>query len=101
MVDVGVGDDDLFNLQFVLLDDRKNPLNVIPGINHDGFARALIANDRTITLQRADGEDLVNHGSILAGCGAETVEDGHSVGDLKKNAHQKPKALRGGGLCWG
>jgi len=38
VVDVGVGDDDLLDLQVVLLDQRNDLFDVVTGIDDDGFA---------------------------------------------------------------
>jgi len=61
VIDVGVSDDDLFYYQVVLADDGENVLNIVARINDHGFVRGLVADDGAVTLQRADGKDLVNH----------------------------------------
>ena len=61
-----MGDDDLFYFQFVLADDGENVFNVVARIDDHGFVRGLVADDRAVTLQRADGKDLVNHSLIFA-----------------------------------
>ena len=61
VIDVGVGNDDLLHIKFVLADDGKNVFNVVARIDDHGLVRGLIADDRAVTLQRADGEDLMNH----------------------------------------
>src|SRR5208337_2638526 len=66
VIDVGVGDDDLLHDQFVLADDGKNVFNVVARIDDHGFVRGLIADDGTVTLQRADRKDLVNHALQLS-----------------------------------
>jgi len=71
VVDVGVGYDDLLHVKLVLADDGKNVFNVIARIDDHGFARGLVADDRAVTLQRADGQDLVDHSLIFAQ--AETI----------------------------
>jgi hypothetical protein len=65
MVDVGVGDDDLFDLQVVLADEGENILNVVAGVDHHGFVSSLVANNGAVALQRADGENFVDHGLIV------------------------------------
>ena len=62
VVDVRVGDDDLFDLQVVLANEGENILNVVAGVDDHGFARGLVADDGAVALQRADGEDFVDHG---------------------------------------
>ena len=61
MIDVGMGDDDLFHLQLVPPDDREDVFDIVARIDDHRFARGFIADDRTIALQRADGKDFVNH----------------------------------------
>ena len=61
VIDVGVGDDDLLHLQFMLADDGENVFNVVARIDDHGFMRGLIADDRAVALQRADGKDLMYH----------------------------------------
>src|SRR5260370_22315633 len=61
VIDVGVGDDDLFYYQVVLTDDGENILNIVARIDDHGFASGFVANDRAVTLQRTYGKDLVNH----------------------------------------
>src|SRR5260370_2352241 len=65
VVDVGVGDDYLFYYQVVLADDGENILNIVARIDDHGFARGLIADDGAVTLQRANGKDLVDHRAIV------------------------------------
>ena len=69
VIDVGVGDDDLFYYQVVLADDGENIFNIVARIDHHGFVRGLIADDGAVTLQRADGKDLVDHNLIFAQAG--------------------------------
>jgi len=66
VVDVGVSDNDLFDLEVVLADEREQIFDVVAGIDDHGFARRLVADDGAVALQRADGENFVDHGSIVA-----------------------------------
>src|ERR1035438_5811903 len=66
MVDVSVGDDDLVDLQVALADECKNILNIVAEIDDHGPGGGLVADDRAVALQRADGEDFVDHGDIVA-----------------------------------
>ena len=66
MIDVGVRDDDLLDLQVMLADERENVFNVVAGVDDHRFARGFVANDRAIALQRPDGKDFVDHASIVA-----------------------------------
>ena len=65
VIDVGVRDHDLLDLQVMLAEERQNVLNVVPGVDDHGFARSFVANDRAVALQRSDGKDFVNHVSIV------------------------------------
>jgi hypothetical protein len=65
VVDVSVGDDDVFDLQVVLTDESENVLNVVPRIDDHGFAGALVADDGAVALQGSDWEDFVDHGFIV------------------------------------
>jgi hypothetical protein len=40
---------------------RHDPRDIVAGIDHDGLARELVAEDGAVALQQADGKDLVNH----------------------------------------
>ena len=61
VVDVGVGDDDLFDGEAVGGEDGHNAGDVIAGVDDDGFVGVLVAQDGTVALQRTDWEDLVDH----------------------------------------
>jgi hypothetical protein len=64
MVNVSMSDDDLLDMKIVFADQFENVLHVITGINDDGLARGLISNDGAVALQRADGNDFVDHAGI-------------------------------------
>ena len=66
VIDVGMGDDDLLHIKLVLADDGENVLNIVARIDDHGFVRGLVADDRAVTLQRADRQDLVDHSLIFA-----------------------------------
>jgi hypothetical protein len=66
VIDVGVGDDDLLHIKLVLADDGENILNIVAWIDDHGFVRDLVADDGAVTLQRADGKDLMDHELIFA-----------------------------------
>ena len=55
-----------FTCQAVLLDDSQDVLDLVAGIDHHRFARALVADDGAIALQRSDGNHLVDHKQLLA-----------------------------------
>src|SRR6202158_3487738 len=78
VVDVGVGDDDLLYYEVVLADDGENILNIVARIDDHGFVRGLIADDGAVTLQWADGQDLVDHSvsfSLSAGKTRKSMEN--------------------------
>jgi len=66
VVDMRVGDNDLLHLQVVLADKGKDIFDFIARIDHYGFARSLVSDDRAVALQRADRENFVDHLSIVA-----------------------------------
>ena len=66
VVDVGVSDDNLLDLEIVLADEGEDVVNVIAGIDDHGFVSGFVADDGAVALQRADGEDFVNHWMIVA-----------------------------------
>jgi hypothetical protein len=49
-----------------LPDDGKNIVHVVARIDDHGFVRSFIANHGAVTLQRADGKDLMDHDLIFA-----------------------------------
>jgi hypothetical protein len=65
VIDVGVGDDDLLDLQVVLAEEREDVLNVVAGVDDHGFASRFVADDRAVALQRPTGKDFVDHASIV------------------------------------
>jgi hypothetical protein len=65
VVDVGVGDDDLLDGEGVFGEEGEDAGDVVAGVDDDGFARGLVAEDGAVALEGADGEDLVDHVSSL------------------------------------
>ena len=65
VVDVGVGDDDLFDLEIVLADESENVVDVVAGIDHHGLVGSLVADDGAVALEGADGKDFVDHWDIV------------------------------------
>jgi len=63
VVDVGVGDDDLFDGERVFGEESEDAGDVVAGVDDDGFAGGLVAEDGAVALEGADGEDFVDHGS--------------------------------------
>src|SRR6266536_2472184 len=66
---MGVCDHNLFDLEVVFADERENFLNVVARVDDQGFASGFVANDGAVALQRADGENFVDHGFIVATAG--------------------------------
>lgn len=65
MVDVRVRDDDMLHLQVVFADDGEYVVDVVAGVDDHRFTRSLVANNRAVALQRADGKNLVDHIGIV------------------------------------
>src|ERR1700691_6230761 len=63
---MGVGDDDLLDLQSMLAEEREHVLNVIAGVDDHRFARGFVADDGAVAVQRPDREDFVDHSSIVS-----------------------------------
>ena len=57
VIDMRVRDDDGLHAQVMLLENRRDPPDFVARIDDDGVAACFIAEDRTIALQRADGQD--------------------------------------------
>ena len=66
VVDVGVGDDDLLNLEIVFTDDAEDVFDFVTRVDDHGFVRGLVADDGAVALQWADRDDFVDHGFIVA-----------------------------------
>src|SRR5262249_20542990 len=73
MVNVRVRDHNLIDMQIVFANDGEDVFNVIAGIDDHPFPRVLIANDRAVALQRADGKDFVDHERSEATTGRHPV----------------------------
>jgi hypothetical protein len=63
MIDVGMGYGDLLQREIVPTKDFDDGLDLIAGIDDDGFARDFVTDNGAVALERADGKDLVNHRS--------------------------------------
>src|ERR1700722_1295955 len=66
MVDMSVCDHDLFQRQSVLGKVRDDGVGIVARIDHDGFARYFIAENRAVALKPADRESFDNHFTFLA-----------------------------------
>ncbi len=58
---VGVGADDDFDGELVAAEKAKDALDLIAGVDDDGFAGLGIADDQTIALEQAHGQLDVDH----------------------------------------
>ncbi len=65
MVDVRVGDDDLFDRELMLFERADDAGDVVTWIDDEGLMGCLVAEDRAVALEWADDEDFVNHASRL------------------------------------
>ena len=64
VVDVGVGDDDLFDREVVGGKDGHDAGNVVTGVDDDGLVGGFVSQDGAVALERADGENLVDHDDL-------------------------------------
>jgi hypothetical protein len=64
VIDVCVGDENLFDGEVVLCEEGQDSGDVVAGIDDDGFAGGFVAEDGAVALEGADGKDLVNHGFL-------------------------------------
>ena len=62
VVYVGVGYDDLLDGKGVLGEKGEDAWDFVAGIDYDGFAGGLVAEDGAVALEGADGEGLADHG---------------------------------------
>jgi hypothetical protein len=65
VIDVSVGDKNLLELEAKLGEALVDAAHFVAGIDDNSLAGLLVAQDRAIALQRADGKSLKNHCSIL------------------------------------
>lgn len=75
VIDVSVGDDDLLYGEPVLVEDADDAGDVVAGIDHDGFAGDLVAEDGAVALERADDEDFMDHGLKTKGLTRFYIDD--------------------------
>ena len=61
VVDVGMGDDDLLDGEGMFGEEGYDAGDLVSGVDDDGFARVLVAEDRAVALEWADGKDFVDH----------------------------------------
>jgi len=75
VVDVGVRDNDLLDLQIVFAEQSEDFIDIVAGVDHHGFARSLVADDGAVALQWADGKNFVDHEDIVASKEASQARD--------------------------
>ena len=63
MIDVAMGDDNGLHFELVLIEGCGDFGELVAGIDHDGFVRLLIAKNRTVAAELANGKNDVNHGA--------------------------------------
>ncbi len=61
VIDMRVGDYDGRHFQVVARENFENARDFVAGVDDHGFAGLLVAEDRAVALQRADGQNFVNH----------------------------------------
>ena len=65
VVNVGVGDEDLLELEAEGVETAGDAVDLVAGVDDDGLAGFLIAQDGAVAFQRADGEGLDDHEAIV------------------------------------
>jgi hypothetical protein len=65
VVDMSVGNHNLLEGELVAGERRDDAIDVVAGVDDDGFAGGLVPEDRAVALEGADYEDFVDH--ILGG----------------------------------
>jgi hypothetical protein len=91
VVDVGVGDDDLLDGERVFGEEGCDAGDLVAGVDDDGFAGDLVTEDGAVALERADGDDFVDHGFLRV-----MVKGGR----LRTDLHGSGLGFWFG-LCWG
>jgi hypothetical protein len=64
VVDVGVSDDDLLDGERVFGEEGHDAGDVVAGVDDDGFAGGLVAEDGAVALEGADGDGFEDHGFL-------------------------------------
>jgi len=90
VVDVGVGDEDLLELEAECVEAASDAVDVVAGVDDDGFASFLVAQDGAVALKRADGEGFEDHEFILC---RRTEQKGRSWGELYEVVKQELSLL--------
>ena len=63
VIDMGVRDHDGLHAQSVPPQHTENFVDVVAGIDDDGFLGLLVSENRAIALQHPDAKDFMNHDS--------------------------------------
>jgi len=71
VVDVGVCDENLLELEAEFCKAALDAADLVAGIDDDGLAGFLIAQDSAVAFERADGEGFKNHGYIVERGGSD------------------------------
>ena len=66
VVDVGVGDDDLLDGEVVFGEEGEDAGDVVAGVDDDGLAGGLVAEDGAVELEGAYGEGFEDHREVGA-----------------------------------
>lgn len=67
MIDMTMSNHDRLHAKLVALQNGDNLADVVTRIDHDRFARLLIAEDRAIALQRSHRQNFVDHNTDCNG----------------------------------
>jgi len=99
VINVGVGTDDDFDGELVAAEKAEDALDLIAGVDDDGFAGFGIADDQTIALEQADGQLDVDHLRVggareteSVGCGVHLKK--YSIGDLGRECGVRDKGYQ-------
>jgi hypothetical protein len=63
VVNMGVSAQDIFNLELMFENQRKDELGIIARVNHYAFAGFHATENVTVALQRANSDGFEDHGS--------------------------------------
>ena len=77
VVDVGVGDEDLLELQAEVRDAAVDAADLVAGVDDDSLGGFFVAEQGAVALQRTDGEGLENHEDILAISEQGSIQGGY------------------------
>src|SRR5262245_47663664 len=77
VVNVAMGQQDLLDLQAELADSGLDAIEVAAGIHHGALLAVLVPEQRTVLLERRDGDDgsFQGHRRAFAAAGAASLAD--------------------------